>query len=152
MVILGYIFQAEVIYLGQLRHQNLVKLIGYCCENEQRILVYEYMARGSLDNHLFPSEFLIEYIIYYRVFTNYFQKFDNNFVNVELSIAIPWLTTIKIALGAAKGLAFLHESSKSVILTDFKAANILLDSVSRYFKSNLKFLKLYFIYRFNRNT
>lgn len=48
--------QAEVIFLGQLRHPNLVKLIGYCCEDDERLLVYEFMPRGSLENHLFKSE------------------------------------------------------------------------------------------------
>nr|TKS13035.1 kinase family protein [Populus alba] len=43
----------EVIFLGQLRHPHLVKLIGYCCEEEHRLLVYEYMPRGSLENQLF---------------------------------------------------------------------------------------------------
>jgi serine/threonine protein kinase len=47
--------QAEVIFLGQLRHPNLVKLVGYCCEDEHRLLVYEYMAHGSLENHLFDQ-------------------------------------------------------------------------------------------------
>jgi serine/threonine protein kinase len=46
---------AEVIFLGQLRHPNLVKLVGYCCEDEHRLLVYEYMAQGSLENHLFDK-------------------------------------------------------------------------------------------------
>ncbi|TQD96618.1 hypothetical protein C1H46_017779 [Malus baccata] len=46
---------AEVIFLGQLSHPNLVKLIGYCCEDEQRVLIYEYMARGSVENNLFSS-------------------------------------------------------------------------------------------------
>ncbi|QCE16346.1 hypothetical protein DEO72_LG11g3360 [Vigna unguiculata] len=46
---------AEIIFLGQLRHPHLVKLIGYCCEEEHRLLVYEYMARGSLENQLFRS-------------------------------------------------------------------------------------------------
>lgn len=49
--------QTEVIFLGQLRHAHLVKLIGYCCEDEHRLLVYEYMARGSLENQLFRSMF-----------------------------------------------------------------------------------------------
>lgn len=44
-------------YLGQLYHPNLVKLIGYCLEDEQRLLVYEFMPRGSLENHLFRSKF-----------------------------------------------------------------------------------------------
>ncbi|KAL6519534.1 putative serine/threonine-protein kinase pbl8 [Orobanche gracilis] len=43
----------EVNFLGQLRHSNLVKLIGYCCEDDHRLLVYEFMFRGSLENHLF---------------------------------------------------------------------------------------------------
>ncbi|RVW60980.1 putative serine/threonine-protein kinase PBL3 [Vitis vinifera] len=44
---------AEVNYLGQLHHENLVKLIGYCSESENRLLVYEFMSKGSLENHLF---------------------------------------------------------------------------------------------------
>lgn len=90
----------EVIFLGQLRHPHLVKLIGYCCEEEHRLLVYEYMPRGSLENHLFR----------------------------RYSVSLPWSTRMKIALGAAKGLGFLHEAEKPVIYRDFKASNILLDS------------------------
>lgn len=90
----------EVIFLGQLRHPHLVKLIGYCCEEEHRLLVYEYMPRGSLENQLFR----------------------------RYSVSLPWSTRMKIALGAAKGLAFLHEAEKPVIYRDFKASNILLDS------------------------
>ncbi|XP_068480477.1 serine/threonine-protein kinase RIPK-like isoform X1 [Phaseolus vulgaris] len=92
---------AEIIFLGQLRHPHLVKLIGYCCEEEHRLLVYEYMARGSLENQLFRTGY---------------------------SAALPWSTRMKIALGAAKGLAFLHEADKPVIYRDFKTSNILLDS------------------------
>ncbi|KAL0319444.1 UNVERIFIED_CONTAM: Serine/threonine-protein kinase RIPK [Sesamum angustifolium] len=88
----------EVVLLGQLRHPNLVKLIGYCCEEEHRLLVYEYMARGNLENHLFRIS------------------------------PLPWLTRMKIAVGAAKGLAFLHGEEKPVIYRDFKTSNILLDS------------------------
>ena len=47
--------QAEVNFLGDLLHPNLVKLIGYCIEDDQRLLVYELMPRGSLENHLFRS-------------------------------------------------------------------------------------------------
>lgn len=45
-------------YLGDLVHPNLVKLIGYCIEDDQRLLVYEFMPRGSLENHLFRSKLL----------------------------------------------------------------------------------------------
>ena len=50
--------QTEVIFLGQLRHPHLVKLIGYCYEDEHRLLVYEFMTRGSLEKHLFKSKHL----------------------------------------------------------------------------------------------
>uniref|UniRef100_A0ACD5WQ95 Uncharacterized protein n=1 Tax=Avena sativa TaxID=4498 RepID=A0ACD5WQ95_AVESA len=92
---------AEVIFLGQLRHPNLVKLVGYCCEDEHRLLVYEYMAQGSLENHLFDK---------------------------HVPAPLPWSTRLNIAVGAAKGLAFLHDAEKPVIYRDFKASNILLDS------------------------
>ncbi|KAJ1378463.1 Serine-threonine/tyrosine-protein kinase, catalytic domain [Sesbania bispinosa] len=46
---------SEVNYLGQLHHPNLVNLVGYCLEGDNRLLVYEYMANGSLENHLFRS-------------------------------------------------------------------------------------------------
>ncbi|CAL5061675.1 unnamed protein product [Urochloa decumbens] len=91
---------AEVIFLGQLRHPNLVKLVGYCCEDEHRLLVYEYMEHGSLENHLFK----------------------------QIPAVLPWSTRLNIAVGAAKGLAFLHDAEKPVIYRDFKASNILLDS------------------------
>ncbi|KAE9608171.1 hypothetical protein Lal_00003624 [Lupinus albus] len=90
----------EVVFLGQLRHPHLVKLIGYCCEEEHRLLVYEYLPRGSLENQLFR----------------------------RLSASLPWSTRMKIVVGAAKGLAFLHEAEKPVIYRDFKTSNILLDS------------------------
>ncbi|KAI5082513.1 hypothetical protein GOP47_0002256 [Adiantum capillus-veneris] len=94
---------AEVNYLGQLHHAHLVKLMGYSCEDEHRLLVYEYMARGSLENHLFRSK-------------------------QQAALPLSWGTRMSIALGAAKGLAFLHGSERPVIYRDFKTSNILLDS------------------------
>ncbi|XP_072962774.1 probable serine/threonine-protein kinase PBL17 [Typha angustifolia] len=91
---------AEVNYLGQLSHPNLVKLIGYCCEGAHRLLVYEYMACGSLEKHLFR----------------------------RVCLTMPWSTRMKIALGAARGLAYLHAAERSIIYRDFKTSNILLDA------------------------
>lgn len=88
----------EVNYLGQLHHPNLVKLIGYCLEGENRLLVYEFMPKGSLENHLFRRG----------------------------AQPLPWEIRIKVAVGAARGLSFLHDAQ--VIYRDFKASNILLDS------------------------
>lgn len=91
---------AEVYFLGDLLHPHLVKLVGYCIEDDQRLLVYEFMPRGSLENHLFRR-----------------------------SLPLPWSIRMKIALGAAKGLAFLHEEAeRPVIYRDFKTSNILLDA------------------------
>lgn len=90
----------EVSFLGQLRHPNLVKLIGYCCEDDHRLLVYEFMFRGSLENHLFR----------------------------KAAVPLSWSTRMMIALGAAKGLAFLHNAERPVIYRDFKTSNILLDT------------------------
>ncbi|KMT17640.1 hypothetical protein BVRB_2g035890 [Beta vulgaris subsp. vulgaris] len=90
----------EVNYLGQLSHSNLVKLIGYCCEDDHRLLVYEYMACACLEKHLFR----------------------------RMSSTLTWLRRIKIALDAAKGLAFLHGLERQIIYRDFKTSNILLDS------------------------
>ncbi|KAI3443469.1 hypothetical protein Pfo_000134 [Paulownia fortunei] len=90
---------AEVNYLGQLRHPNLVKLIGYCCEDDHRLLVYEYMASGSLEKHLF----------------------------LRVRATLTWHKRLKIALDTARGLAFLHGVEKPIIYRDFKTSNILLD-------------------------
>lgn len=51
-------FQAEVKFLGKFSHPNLVRLLGYCWEDRQFLLMYEYMQKGSLDNHLFRSKYL----------------------------------------------------------------------------------------------
>ncbi|PKU86261.1 Protein kinase 2B, chloroplastic [Dendrobium catenatum] len=90
----------EVDYLGRLRHPNLVKLIGYCSEGDDRLLVYEFMPRGSLENHLFRRS----------------------------AEPLSWTIRIKVAVGAARGLSFLHDSESQVIYRDVKASNILLDS------------------------
>ncbi|CAN6907608.1 unnamed protein product [Brassica oleracea] len=90
----------EVNYLGQLSHPNLVLLVGYCLEGENRLLVYEFMPKGSLENHLFRRG----------------------------AQPLTWAIRMKVAVGAAKGLNFLHEAKSQVIYRDFKAANILLDA------------------------
>ncbi|KAJ4883915.1 Protein kinase superfamily protein [Raphanus sativus] len=92
-------WQCEVRFLGKFHHPNLVKLLGYCWEENQFLLVYEFLPNGSLENHLFS-------------------KGDG----------LTWDTRLKIAIEAAQGLTFLHNSEKSVIYRDFKASNILLDS------------------------
>ncbi|XP_057974423.1 probable serine/threonine-protein kinase PBL11 isoform X1 [Malania oleifera] len=91
-------WQSEVKFLGMLSHPNLVRLLGFCWEEKEFLLVYEYMQRGSLENHLFRS-----------------------------AEPLPWSTRLKIAIGAARGLSFLHTSGMKIIYRDFKPSNILLD-------------------------
>ncbi|KAK4848345.1 hypothetical protein QYF36_011930 [Acer negundo] len=94
-------WQSEINFLGRLSHPNLVKLLGYCWEDKELLLVYEFMQKGSLENHLFGRGSAVQ--------------------------PLPWDIRLKIAIGAARGLAFLHMSDKHVIYRDFKASNILLD-------------------------
>ncbi|XBI87862.1 hypothetical protein VPH35_025888 [Triticum aestivum] len=96
-------WQCEVNFLGRMSHPNLVRLLGYCLEERELLLVYEFMANGSLENHLFRRE--------------------GGSVH-----PISWALRLRIAIGAARGLAFLHSSDKHVIYQDFKSSNILLDT------------------------
>eukprot|EP00252_Welwitschia_mirabilis_P019346 TRINITY_DN4451_c0_g2_i4.p1 TRINITY_DN4451_c0_g2~~TRINITY_DN4451_c0_g2_i4.p1 ORF type:complete len:941 (+),score=210.77 TRINITY_DN4451_c0_g2_i4:231-3053(+) len=98
----GREFVAEVEMLSRLHHRNLVKLIGICTEEQKRCLVYELIPNGSVEAHLHGHD--------------------------KETSALDWDARIKIALGAARGLAYLHEdSSPRVIHRDFKASNILLE-------------------------
>ncbi|XP_050290902.1 serine/threonine-protein kinase PCRK1 [Quercus robur] len=94
----------EVNFLGVVNHPNLVKLVGYCAEDDergiQRLLVYELMHNKSLEDHLLA----------------------------RVPSPLPWMARLKIAQDAARGLAYLHEEMDfQLIFRDFKTSNILLD-------------------------
>lgn len=90
-------FLAEVGTIGKLNHMNLIEMWGYCVEGKHRLLVYEYMTRGSLDENLTLGK-------------------------------LDWTTRFNIAVGAARGLAYLHEECLEWVLhCDVKPQNILLD-------------------------
>ncbi|URE22205.1 STYKc [Musa troglodytarum] len=96
--------------LSLLHHPKLVKLLGYCADGNHRILVYEYMPLGSLEQHLLGA--CLQDSIHIKP-------------NAK---PLDWHTRMKIAAGAAKGLEYLHEiATPPVIYRDFKASNILLD-------------------------
>ncbi|MCO5552706.1 hypothetical protein L7F22_006223 [Adiantum nelumboides] len=94
-------FLVEVLMLSLLHHPNLVNLIGYCADGDQRLLVYEYMSLGCLEDHL------------------HYLPPDKE--------CLDWNVRMKIAAGAARGLEYLHDKANPpVIYRDFKSSNILL--------------------------
>ncbi|CAG7860838.1 unnamed protein product [Brassica rapa] len=98
-------FRTEVVTIGTIQHMNLVRLRGFCSEGNKKLLVYDYMPNGSLDSHLFITQ------------------------TGEEKTVLGWKLRYQIALGTARGLAYLHDECRDCIIhCDIKPENILLDS------------------------
>uniref|UniRef100_A0A0E0KAM8 Receptor-like serine/threonine-protein kinase n=1 Tax=Oryza punctata TaxID=4537 RepID=A0A0E0KAM8_ORYPU len=102
-------FRTEVVTLGMIQHVNLVRLRGFCCEGNKRALVYDYMANGSLDTHLFV-------------------KSGSSSGSDSKQVTLSWSQRYSVADGVARGLAYMHEKCRECIIhCDVKPENILLD-------------------------
>ncbi|KAL5541815.1 hypothetical protein UlMin_009525 [Ulmus minor] len=95
-------FAAEVAYLSEIRHRNLVTLLGYCQERGSQMLVFEYIPNGSMCDHLYDAR-------------------------RDPSTKLEFKQRISIALGAAKGLCHLHGLRPPLVHKNFKTANVLVD-------------------------
>ncbi|WCJ31284.1 protein kinase family protein [Euphorbia peplus] len=99
-------FQTEIIILSQIRHRHLVSLIGYCDDRSEMILVYEFLEKGTLREHLYTSD-----------------SENNSTPKSELS----WEQRLKICIDSAKGIQYLHTGLPNrIIHRDLKSTNILL--------------------------
>ncbi|XVE78552.1 hypothetical protein DITRI_Ditri13aG0154700 [Diplodiscus trichospermus] len=108
-------FRNEVQMLCQLRHSRFISLIGFCHEENEMILVYEYMSRGSLSNYLFG----------------------------EADVLLGWKQRLQICIGVARGLHYLHTGAKRVIFhRDLKCWNIFVDDEGYSKISNFAFSKM----------
>lgn len=122
-------FRVEVDILSRLDHPNLVSLIGYCADGKHRFLVYEYMHNGNLQDHL---NGLSLYILKTKVHV----EIPNIYTNACLILGIvqrkmDWPQRLKVAVGAARGLTYLHSSSAvgiPIVHRDFKSTNVLLNA------------------------
>ena len=115
--------------ISALQHPNLVKLYGCCIEGNQLLLIYEYMENNSLARALF-GKCLTN--IFCSVFKNEYNDLSLSFFHIvgndEHRQNLDWPTRKKICLEIARGLAYLHEESRLIIVhRDIKATNVLLD-------------------------
>ncbi|KAG6555480.1 hypothetical protein Mapa_002715 [Marchantia paleacea] len=111
-------FMAEVKIIGRMRHRNLVQLLGWCYEQKDLLLVYDYMPNGSLDQHIFLKH--------------------------ESAPVLPWNMRFSILCGVASALVYLHDEwEERVVHRDIKASNVLLDSSFNARLSDFGLARLY---------
>lgn len=105
-------FRAEMETLGNLRHPNIVQILGYCVSGSDRLLIYEFIEKGSLDQWLQDAS----------------SSSSSTSSSSAVRLPLSWATRVKIVRGVANGLSYLHGLGKPIIHRDIKASNVLLDS------------------------
>ncbi|CAL5410046.1 unnamed protein product [Camellia sinensis] len=123
-------FVNEIGMISGLQHPNLVRLYGYCIEGNQLLLVYEYMENNSLARALFELT-SVDVVVHAAVFNPQHSPLLSlrlGYGPQEWQLNLGWPTRLKICIGIARGLAFLHEESRlKIVHRDIKATNVLLD-------------------------
>ncbi|RZC86584.1 hypothetical protein C5167_029934 [Papaver somniferum] len=137
-------FKNEVTLVAKLQHRNLVKLVGFSQAGEEKLLIYEFMPNGSLDQILFglPPVWCLFILI-----------LSASMVGFIGGLKLDWERRYKLIGGVARGLVYLHEESRlKIIHRDLKASNILLDADMNPKIADFGMARLFCLHQIQDNT
>ena len=123
-------FRNEVTVIAMLQHRNLVKRLGYCTQDGEQMLIYEYLPNKSLDSFLFRKSL---YVFIALIYTSTCQIIPGWKIIVSTDesrrLLLDWRKRFDIIVGIARGILYLHQDSRlRIIHRDLKCSNILLDA------------------------
>lgn len=108
-------FMAEMETLGKIHHPNIVKILGYCVSGLDRMLIYDFLEKGSLDEWLHGTS------------SSASDYFGDGGSASSFRVPLSWDTRVKIVRGVANGLSYMHSLDTPIIHRDIKGSNVLLD-------------------------